>query len=269
MEVSGAGMDAAGPQRLVETPGAPSSNLSTPAIRGEVSRADSIATLLSELSQSNLAQLLEMVDAPLRDSDLAGANDLWRAASDAIATQNGGRALELLRQFAQLSPGRAENLPFAPEFAAIRSEVEQLLAQWTAAAKSYAEGRLTEALQKLEMSPAQQTARGEVSPEVLLVVAGKLLEAGGLANYTRSAAVSAALLDPSRWVPAPIEDRAEDATPSAGWDLNWRLTMPVYIGCGVAAMALCWYLRDDYLPIVCGLWAAGLGLLLVIRHARR
>jgi hypothetical protein len=123
---------------------------------------------------------------------------LLRAAGGALAVQNAGHALDLLRQFAEIAPARAETLPLSPGTAAIRFEIDQLLTQLTAAAKMHAESRLTEASQRLDVATLRDNSGGEVKPEVFLFVAGKLLEGrigqlcpvgGGLHGFTRSIAL--------------------------------------------------------------------------------
>ena len=269
MEISGAGMSASAPGPPVANAISPPANLlSTLGLRA-VSGDDSIGPLLGELSQSNLTRLLKLVDAPLPDSEVAKANGLLRDAADAVVHQDTGRALDVLRQFAGMLPLRAETLALSPELTPIRSEVERLLAQLTAEARLHAEGRLVEASQRLGTASLRDTPASDVRPEVLLLVAGKLLEAGGLANYVRSAAVSTALLDPAQWVPAPVASPVEANAPSAGWQASWKVVMLAWIGFGTTAIALCWYLREDYLPLACIVWAAGLGLLIALRRGLR
>jgi len=42
--------------------------------------------------------------------------------------------------------------------------------------------------------------------------------------------------------------------------------MAVWIAIGVTGTGLCWWLRADYLPVVCGAWVAILVLLIVVRR---
>ena len=229
---------------------------------------DSVAAFLGELSQSDLTRLLEIVEATPRSTGDARAGELLRAAGEAVATQNTGRALDLLRQLASLDPALAETLASAPALQSIRPGVEQLLSQLTAAARLHAEGRLAEATQKLETATVKDASAGEVRPELFLLAATRLMEAGGLANYVRSAAASEASMDQSRWAPAL---HAEPAINRAAGD--WRVSLPVLIwawfALGMAGAGFCWWLRYDYLPMVCGVWAGGLAVLIFARVWRR
>jgi len=265
--VPAAGMGASGADRAMANPITPLANLPLAIGRNPPIAGDSIAALLSELSQLNLTQLLQILEAPLGAADVTRADDLLRAAGDAVATQNTGHALDLLRQLANIDPARAETLSSTPSLASIRSDLEQLIAQLTAAAKLHAEGRLADASKSLEL--VDPKIHPEVRPEIFLVVATKLLDAGGLANYVRSADVSAALLDQSRWAPAQVFQPAAVAEPPAGWQVSLQLLISIWISLGILGVGLCWWLRDDYLSTVCAVWAAGLALLIVARSWRR
>jgi hypothetical protein len=142
-----------------------------------------------------------------------------------------------------------------------------LLNQTVAGARQHAEGRLAEATQKLEIGSLKYN--GEVRPEVFLLVAGKLLEGGGLGNYVRSAAVSTALLDQGRWVPSYCPEPVPIRPASAGWHASLQLVISLWISLGTAAIGLCWWLRDDYLPMVLLVWAIGLTLLVFARYLQR
>ena len=226
--------------------------------------ADSVAALLGELSQSDLTAILRIIEGPSADDRTV--SELLLAAGDAAAGRDIGRVLDLVRQVANLDPLRAEALPSAPAFASHRAEVEQLLAQLTAAAKLHAEGRLANATEIVETGSLRDKPAAEARPEVLLLLASKFIEAGALANYVRSSALSTALLDRFPWVPAPPEAAAIVRT-QGGTGVTVRWIMAVWIAIGVAATGLCWWLRADYLPVVCGAWAAILVLLMVVRRA--
>lgn len=266
MEVPAAGMGLPGPERALANSGVVVPRTDLPAISGSARTfaGDSVAELLSELSQSDLTTLREILDTIPRPGDRAQAEDLLRAATEAIAARSIGHALDLLRQAASLDPALADTLVSAPALVSIRPGVEQLLSQLTAATLLHAEGKLTEASQKLATATLRETPAGDVRPEVLLLVATGLIEAGGLANYVRSAAVSDALIDPSRWAPAPGAELAAVTRPKRGWRVSWRLPIAVWLASGLAAAGLCWWLGDEYLPLVCGLWIGGLLLWMAV-----
>jgi len=266
MEVPATGMGASGPEHAMADPVAPSAHIPLAAGQNLPPAGDSIAALLGELSQSDLTALLQIVEAPLRSVDSERADQLLLKAGEAVAAQDRGHALEFLRQFAGIDPARAETLASAPELVSIRPDLERLLSQLTGAAKLHAEGRLAEVTQKLDTSIPRDIAVAR--PDLFVVVAGKLLEAGGLVNYVRSAAVSTVLLDQSHWAPAPVVEPAVDR-PLTSWQVSLRLLISIWLGLGLAAIALCWLLREDYLLIVCGVWAGGLLLLMLVRALPR
>jgi hypothetical protein len=277
MEVPAAGMGSPGPERALANSGVvPPANLPAAAGPAPPVAGDSVASLLGELSQADLTKLLEIVDAIPRPGDQAQVEELLRAATEAVAARNTGHALDLLRQLAALDPALADTLVSVPALASILPGLEQLLSQLTAAALLHAEGKLSEASQKLETATLRETSAGEVRPEIFLLVATALIEAGGLANYVRSAAVSDACaethlgaprVDPSRWAPAPGADPAAVNRPESRWRASWRLPIAVWLASGLAAVGLCWWLRDEYLPLVCGLWAGGLLISMAVAAA--
>jgi len=135
------------------------------------------------------------------------------------------------------------------------------VSQFTGAARLHAEGRLAEATQKLETAALKEMSAGEVRPGVFLLVATRLIEAGGLANYVRSAAVSDAFIDQTRWVPSPhAEPLIANRVAADRWaPLSWLI--PAWVAVGVAGAALSWWLQYDRPLIVGAIWAGGLVVL--------
>ena len=80
-----------------------------------------------------------------------------------------------------LDPRRAETLDAEPGLAAISPEVRQLMSRLASTARLDAEGRLDQATHMLGQ---------ESQPQIAVLLAGRLLEAGGYANYIRSAELS-------------------------------------------------------------------------------
>jgi len=266
MQVPAAGMGASGPDKATANPVALPANLPSPGSSPPVT-ADSVAALLGEFSQADLTAILRVVESSQPLADDAKVAELLRAAGDAAAARDIGRLLDLVRQVANLDALRAEALASAPAFAPYRAQVEQLLAQLTAAAKLHAEGRLANATQFVETGTLRDKSAGEVRPEVFLLLSNKFIEAGGLANYVRSSALSTALLDRFPWAPAPPPDAVAIVRTTDGTGVAVRWVIAVWIACGVAGMGLCWWLRADYLPIVSSAWAVILVLLIVARRA--
>jgi hypothetical protein len=265
MDVAAAGMGASGPDRA-PAPSLTPAHLPPPTGRSAAFPVDTIATLLTELSQADLTRLLELVEAPLRTADPARIDELLHSVGESVASQNTERALDLLRQVVTLSPERAETLSAHLELVAIRPSLDQLLSQVTAAVRLRAEERLLEAAQKVEQTRVGYN--GEIKPEIFLYLAEKLIGVGGLPNYVRSEAVSLALLDPARWVPATVPQGAPDLQLWNEWRMTLRLVIVLWVSLGLAAIALCWWLRVEYLTPVALIWAAGTLVLLVVRAWR-
>jgi hypothetical protein len=251
MEVPPPGMSPAAPDRTISHPGGiqPASQQTAP---GQTAPAvDSVAGLLRELSQSDLTQLLQILEgAPTPDPR---TGELLRAIEEAVMAQDPGRALESFRQLARLDPARAEALVSAPALASMRSSLEQLLSQLTAAAKLHADSRLAEATGKLGTA----TFKDDLKPGTFVSLATNLIEAGGLANYFRSAAISEAMIDPSRWVPA--------WQPESTRRVPLQVLIAIWLALGIVAAGLSWWLRDDLLPIICAVWAVGSVVLIVAK----
>jgi hypothetical protein len=249
------GPDALGYDRAATVSGstAPSSNLPmSPGAAAQLT-GDSVSGILSRLSQSGMAALTQILEA----APDTRSGEVLRALEQAMAAGDSSRALDFFRQLARLDPPRAESLAGSPELAPMRAAVDQLLGQLTATAKLHAEGKLAEASAKLDTGVLQD----ESNPAIFVSVAGSLITAGGLTNYVRSAAVSEAAIDPARWAPS---DSAGATSPKRA-PLT-ALPSPSWLVAGAAAIALCWWLREDWLPIVCG---ACVGCFLVWLGVRR
>jgi hypothetical protein len=268
MEVPPAGMEALNPDRAVANAGGAQPAKLSAVDAAAPMASDSVAALLAELSQSDLSRLLQIVKATPQAGDQNRVEELLQAAVETAANRNVGGALDFLRQVAALDPARAESFASVPALASMRAALEQWLNRLTAGARLQAEGRLAEATQKLETASFKDAADIQVKPEILLHVAACLIQAGGLANYVQSASVSEALLEQCRWAPAehsamPPANRGEPGWHAPAW------LMAVWFASGFAGAALCWWLRDDWLPIVCGAWAGGLVVLMAIFAWRR
>jgi len=259
MQVPAAGMGASGPDRIAANPVSPAINLPPANPAG----GDSVAALLAELSQSEPSRLLTYIKGSLAAVDNVRAGDLLGAAAAAMAAGNHSASLDLARQAARLDPAGAESLLSLPALTPIRPALEQLLREMTATARLHAESRLTDAMQKSGATPLGDNPAGALRPDLILLVATRLLEAGGLANYTRSAAVSTALIEQFPWLPAPVDAAPELLSGRRVLRAGWLI--PVWIALGVTATGLCWWLRDDSLPLVCGVWAAILAALILNR----
>src|ERR1017187_2567841 len=270
MQVPPAGVGPSGPDRPAAARDiVPPVGLAAAAARTTPVTGDSVNALLRELSQADLTRLLEIVESLPGPGGAAQVRELLRSAVEAVAEQNPGRALDQLKQLAILDPALAESLVSEPALASIRPGVEQLLSQLTGAAKLHAEGRLAEATKMLETASLREISARGVRPEIFVQVAPRLIEAGGLANYVRSAALSEAAIDPSRWAPALQAEPVPVNRSGADWRVPLRLLLSAWFALGIASAGLCWWLQYDHPLVVGGGWAGGLVVLLLGGRWRR
>jgi hypothetical protein len=222
---------------------------------------DSVAGLLGDLARADLTSLLDMVEnAPSAAVEAQGLS-LLQAAVSAVMSHDSVRALQQLHQLAILDPRRAEGLTSEPGLASIRPAVGQLLSQLTGAAKLNAEGRLAEATHRWDAAAFKPLPAHEPNPDAVLLVATRLVEAGGLSNYVRSAAISNALLDDARWVPAFHPEPVPAGNPTAASQFSLRWLIAAWFVLGLAGACICWWLEYDRLQAVFEVWSAGLLLL--------
>lgn len=220
--------------------------------------ADSVAALLRELSESNLARLLGIVEGAPAPGREAQVRELLQAAVAAVAEEDPTRALARLQQLASLDAGRAEALASEPALESIRPAVEQLVSQLAAAAKLNAEGRLAEASRLFETAATGTPPASGVSPEVFLQVATRLIEAGGLANYVRSAAVSAALVEEFRWAPPPYLELPPARAPAGRSRVPVGFLLLAWLAAGMAGAGVYWWLPYDRWQDLLAVWGGGL-----------
>jgi hypothetical protein len=190
------------------TPGVPVAK-SSGAPAGSLPRigADVVAGLLRELSESQVASLLEFIEPAPSPERTTQLDQLVRAAVSATRDGDTSGALAKLSTLVLLDPPRAEGLASAPALAPIRKEVEALLARLTAAARLGAETRLREATEWLQAPDVVDRQIENLKASTLLLLASRLIDAGRYANCIHSARVSQMVLDQRRWAPA------EAATP--------------------------------------------------------
>jgi len=270
MQVPPAGMGPSGADRSAAARDiVPPASLAAAAARTAPVTGDSVNALLSELSKADLTRLLEIVESLPGSGEAAQVRELLRSAAEAVAEQNPGRALDRLKHLAILDPARAESLASEPSLASIRPGVEQLLSQLTGAARLHAEGRLAEAAKMLDAASLKDISAREVRPEIFVQVASRLIEAGGLANYVRSAAVSDVLIDPNRWAPTLPLEPVPVNQPDVDWRVPLRMLLSAWFAIGIASAGLCWWLQYDHPSIVGGGWAGGLFVLLLAGAWRR
>lgn len=212
------------------------------------SAGDLFVSSLQALSEVEITALLSMVDSP--DSpQLSGRLDgLLRAAVAATADGDGNRAIGHLAEFAALSPKRAETLASLPSLSSIRGPVEGLVSRLTVAAKAKAETQLAQAVKLMESLGAKELAAGEMRVENLALIAGRLLDAGGYANFVWSAELSRLAIVP---LPPRVAQRIRIGSPSGKGIFGASFTA------FQSRMRQMW-LRAPLLVLLLGWFAAGL-----------
>jgi hypothetical protein len=173
------------------------------ALEGAAQSGDTIAAMLRQVSASAVLELLEIIERPLSPENAARLEGLLRASVAAAAEGNAQQALSSLAEFAALDPRRAGTLESEPGLLSIRPEVRQLLSQLASAAHLDAESRLGQATQLLEATGSRKLPGEEFSPEIAIMIAGRLLEAGGYANWMRSAELSQMAINLYAFAPVP------------------------------------------------------------------
>jgi hypothetical protein len=198
MDVSGVG---AGPQ-AADFSGALRAVVRAATLGGTVQSAgDMFVSVLQELSEVEMTALLSMIQRPESPQQAEHLDDLLRAAVAAAAHGDGSRAMGPLTELAAMSPRRAETLGSLPSLSSIRGPVERLVSRLNATAKGEAESQLAQAVKLMESTGAKELVVGEIRAEHLILVAGRLLEAGGYANSVWSGELSRMVIDPRLWAP--------------------------------------------------------------------
>jgi hypothetical protein len=162
---------------------------------------DSVATLLSDgLSAPDIAKLIDLIERPLPAQETAQLQDLLRTFLSAAAEGDAVRALSALSEIVALDPSRPDVLRADPAIGAIRVSVDQFLDRHTTLARLDAVGRL-EAAQEAGPSAPERLNGWDMRPETMLLIANRIFDSGGLANYVRAAELAQLVIDGSRWAP--------------------------------------------------------------------
>ncbi len=160
------------------------------ALAGLAQSGVAITATLRDLSELDLVRLLELIERPLPVENTARLEALLRTSVAEVAEGNVRGALSKLAEFAALDPGRAESLLTEPGLAGIRADVRHLLFQLASAAQLDAETRLGQGTRLLQAAVSEKLPQHEINPEIVLLIASRLLDAGGYANCVRSAELS-------------------------------------------------------------------------------
>jgi hypothetical protein len=129
-------------------------------------------------------------------------NELLQAVLTAAAAGDVERVLASVTQLARVDPLRVEAMRNQPGLEPVRTQVGSLLARLATIAKLDAQSRTDHATQLIEESRLTALRNWDADPRTLLMVANRLLEAGGYVNAVRAAQVAQLVVDGSHWAPA-------------------------------------------------------------------
>ncbi|MGA3041678.1 MAG: hypothetical protein ABSF54_12905 [Bryobacteraceae bacterium] len=162
---------------------------------------DSVVILLNDLSASDTAKLIDLIGRPLPAQDSARVQDLLRTFFSAAAEGDLDSALSALSAIVALDPSRPEILRTDPAVESIRASVDQFLDRYATVARLDAEGRLEQAGQQAGSSAPDRLNGWDMRPATMLLIANRIFDSGGLANYVRAAELAQVVIDGSRWAP--------------------------------------------------------------------
>ena len=165
---------------------------------------DMFMSALQELSAAEVTALLNIIQPPESPQQTERLDDLLRVAVAAVAEGDGNRAMGYLTELAGVSPRRAETLGLLPSLSSIRGPIEHLVSRLNVTARAGAEARLAQAVKLMESLSAKELVVREIKAENIIVVAGRLLDAGGYANSVWSAELSQLVIDPRLWAPSAV-----------------------------------------------------------------
>jgi len=163
--------------------------------------ADVASVLMSEVATSDISKLTSILDPA---SDPAGnkvLDSLLRSAVQEVANGNSERAVGYLADYATRAPRLAEALPFQPELEPIRDKIDSMVSRMASVAKMSAEDGLSRAEQTAS-DLSGKMANWNTSADVLVKLAQRLYDAGGYANYSRSAELAKVVSDAGMQVKA-------------------------------------------------------------------
>jgi tetratricopeptide (TPR) repeat protein len=186
--------------------------------------ARAIYTGLAQLALADMAELPELAPADLTklsailrfsEPNAAPVPAAPDAAPGAVAVREAILAVEegrfeqaigYLASAITRDPSRADELRDRPELAPIRANLDQLLNRVTQVSKIRAESDLARIELSLDQAGWPKLREWETRPEILVRLARQFFEAGGYANYVRSAELAQTILQSAYWeafIPQP------------------------------------------------------------------
>jgi hypothetical protein len=185
---------------------------------------------------ADLLKLTQILQPPSPPEIVARVEGLIQATVSAIHEGRREWAVGRFVEAVTTDPSRAEELRSNPDIQPIRNTVDQLLVRLTNVAKMDAETKLTAAERVIEDAGWQKLPHWETAPQALLQIGHRLLEAGGYANYIKTAEL-ATTLQSAYWGATLIQPpliSGPDALKKEDTPIGRR-------GAGSAALALGYY----------------------------
>lgn len=166
------------------------------------STADNYASVVSGLSEADIARLIQILDQPVSPEVATQLDALLHVAIAAASVGDVIQAVNRLEAMIVLEPRYAVAVLSEPRLDTIRGDLETMLNRMVSFVKLDAEARLAEAAQRSEAIAPRKVADWDAAPETLAGIAHRLFESGGHANYVRAADLAQAVIDASHWAPA-------------------------------------------------------------------
>ena len=226
------------------------------------SAGDIFVSNLQALSEAEMTVLLDMIGRPESPQQTQHLDDLLRAAVAATAEGDGDRAMIPLTEVAVTSPLRAQTLESLPSLSSIHGPIERLVSRLNAAAKVEAESQLAQAVKLMESAGAKELVVREIRAQSLILMAGRLLDAGGYANSVWSAQLSQLVIDPRLWapnavpLPLPVKD-ADRRSPTAAGGIFAAIRL-VHAGLQLKSRIRRMWLRAPLLVLLLAWFVVGL-----------
>jgi len=207
--------------------------LAAPSIPVQLANGGDIA-VIRELAVTDLLKLAQILQPPVSPDHVVRVENLIQETVHAIREDRREWAVGRFIEAVTTDPTRVDELRSNPEIEPIRNTVEQLVVRLTNVAKMDAETKLSSTEQVLENAGWQKLPHWETTPQALIQIGHRLLEAGGYANYIRTAEL-ASTIQSAYWgatiVAAPLPISAPAALKKEDTALKRR-------GAGAAAVAL-------------------------------
>ena len=161
---------------------------------------------LREIAPTDLAKLSPILRFSESDAAHAPADPALREAILAVEEGRFEQAIGFLASAITRDPSSAEGLRERPEFAPIRASLDQLLNRVAQVSRTRAESDLARIEHSLDQAGWPKLPQWETRPEVLVRLAQQFFDAGGYANYVRSAELAQTILQSAYWeafIPQP------------------------------------------------------------------